>query len=85
MAENTILNINSYMDGDKQEFNCLNVPFELMLPLSNYLKLEFVKRSSDLTARSFREERALQQQRYAEKMKLDGLETKQIFLDFPTS
>ncbi|HVW94935.1 MAG TPA: hypothetical protein VHA56_03120 [Mucilaginibacter sp.] len=78
---------NTYMvmhilEGDEHDFNVLQIPDELLLPLSYYLKSEYQNRISRATQKSFREERALQHQRHLEHCKETGTVPQQQFIDF---
>ncbi|MES2110953.1 MAG: hypothetical protein V4577_19505 [Bacteroidota bacterium] len=79
----TNYNIVHIFDGDKHDFNTLALPMDLLLPLSNYMKAEYQTRLAQASARSFKEERALQQQRYLERCAETGDTPHQIFIDFP--
>lgn len=70
-------------DGDKNDFNLLAVPFELILPLVNSLRWEYQKQSAALAAPSFRQERALQHERHVKDAQSKGEAAKQHFIDFP--
>lgn len=83
MATSNTYTIWHIMDGDNHDFNSLQIPLELLLPLSNHCKREFNTKMSAAVAPSFREERARQTQRYLEYCQETGTVPKQIFLDFP--
>lgn len=79
-----------YIDDQKHDYDVSAVPMDFLLPLARKLSLEYTIRSAAACAPSFREERALQHERYMEKMQNlkrmnpeDFIDPQQIFLDFP--
>lgn len=81
--DNSTITINHKKDGDKIDFNLRLVPYELMLSLIGALRWEHQKQSAVLAAPAFRQERALQQERYILQCQKTGDNPKQIFIDFP--
>ncbi|HEY8657512.1 MAG TPA: hypothetical protein VIL78_00640 [Hanamia sp.] len=70
---------------DQHDFNIRDLPFDVLQPLANTLKLEHQRLMAVHSAKSFREERALQHQRYMELCAKNGTVPVQQFIDFPVS
>jgi hypothetical protein len=83
MAFSTTYQIVHIVDGDNHDFNLIGVPFDILLSLKGYIGLEHQRIMAQMSARSFKEERALQHERHLIHCQETQTNPKQQFIDFP--